>query len=36
MTYGLKGKQGKIDKIKGTLLVLSYVAYNSYLGMSLI
>jgi len=36
MTYGLKGKQGKINKIKGTLLVLSYVAYNSYLGMSLI
>lgn len=35
MAYGFKGKDGKINRIEGTILVICYVAYNAYLGMSL-
>ncbi|PKN14284.1 MAG: calcium/sodium antiporter, partial [Deltaproteobacteria bacterium HGW-Deltaproteobacteria-24] len=35
MAYGFKGKDGKINRIEGTILVICYVAYNTYLGMSL-
>jgi cation:H+ antiporter len=36
MAYGFKGKDGKINRIEGAILVLCYVAYNTYLGMSLV
>lgn len=36
MAYGFKGKDGKINRVEGAILVLCYVAYNAYLGMSLV
>jgi cation:H+ antiporter len=36
MAYGFKGKEGRINRVEGTILVLCYIAYNTYLGMSLI
>jgi cation:H+ antiporter len=36
MAYGFKGKEGRINRVEGTILVLCYVAYNTYLGMSLV
>lgn len=35
MAYGFKGKEGRINKVEGTVLILCYIAYNTYLGMSL-
>ena len=35
MSYGLRAKNGVITRVEGTILVLCYVAYNTYLGMSL-
>ncbi len=35
MAYGLKEKNGKISRVKGAVLLLCYVAYNTYLGMNL-
>ena len=35
MSYGLRAKNGVITRVEGTMLVLCYVAYNTYLGMSL-
>lgn len=35
MSYGFKGKNGVINRVEGTILILCYVAYNTYLGMSL-
>ena len=35
MTYGFKGKDGKITRLEGTILIICYVAYNTYLGMTL-
>lgn len=32
MAYGFKGKEGQISRAEGLVLVLCYVAYNSYLG----
>lgn len=32
MAYGFKGKEGQISRTEGFVLVLCYVAYNSYLG----
>ncbi len=32
MAYGFKGKEGQISRTEGLVLVLCYVAYNSYLG----
>ncbi|AXH14128.1 calcium/sodium antiporter [Malaciobacter mytili] len=32
MAYGFRAKQGKINRIEGFILVLVYIAYNSYLG----
>ncbi len=34
MSYGF-GKQGKINRVEGFILILVYIAYNSYLGMTL-
>lgn len=31
MAYGFKGKQGQINRIEGAILLLAYIAYNSYL-----
>ncbi|WNL15800.1 calcium/sodium antiporter [Arcobacter cryaerophilus gv. pseudocryaerophilus] len=36
MAYGFKGRDGRINKVEGTILILCYVAYNTYLGMSLV
>lgn len=36
MVYSFRGEAGKISRIKGAILVLCYVAYNTYLGMSLV
>ena len=36
MAYGFKGREGRINKVEGTILILCYVAYNTYLGMSLV
>lgn len=36
MAYGFKGKEGRINRVEGTILVVCYIAYNTYLGMSLI
>jgi cation:H+ antiporter len=36
MAYGFKGKDGKINRVEGSILVLCYIAYNTYLGMSLV
>lgn len=35
MAYGFKAKEGKIDRVEGTILLLCYIAYNSYLGVTL-
>lgn len=35
MTYRFKKQDGKITRIKGMFLVVAYVAYNTYLAMSL-
>lgn len=35
MAYGFKTKDGKIDRVEGTILLLCYIAYNSYLGITL-
>ncbi len=32
----LKEEMGRINKVEGTILILCYVAYNTYLGMSLV
>lgn len=31
MAYGFKGRQGKINRTEGAILLLAYIAYNSYL-----
>jgi len=36
MAYGFRGREGKIGRVEGTILVLCYIAYNTYLGMSLV
>lgn len=36
MSYGFKGRDGRINKVEGTILILCYIAYNTYLGMSLV
>lgn len=35
MSYGFRNKEGRISRIEGIFLVICYIAYNSYLGMSL-
>lgn len=35
MAYGFRGKQGRINRIEGAILLSCYVAYNTYLGMIL-
>ena len=35
MSYGFRNKEGKITRIKGFALIICYIAYNSYLGMTL-
>ena len=35
MAYGFRNKEGKITRFEGTILIICYIAYNSYLGMSL-
>ena len=35
MSYGFRAKNGVINRVEGTILILCYVAYNTYLGMSL-
>ena len=32
MAYGFKGRDGRINKVEGTILILCYIAYNTYLG----
>ena len=36
MAYGFKGRDGRINRVEGIILILCYVAYNTYLGMSLV
>lgn len=36
MAYGFKGRTGRINRFEGTLLILCYIAYNAYLGMTLV
>ncbi len=36
MAYGFKGRDGRINRVEGTILILCYIAYNTYLGMSLV
>ena len=36
MSYGFKGRQGIINRVEGSILLLAYVAYNTYLGMNLL
>ena len=36
MAYGFKGRNGRINRVEGTILILCYAAYNTYLGMSLV
>ena len=36
MAYGFKGRNGRINRVEGTILILCYVAYSTYLGMSLV
>ena len=36
MAYGFRGRNGRINRVEGTILILCYVAYNTYLGMSLV
>ena len=35
MAYGFRNKEGKITRVEGTILIICYIAYNSYLGMTL-
>ena len=35
MAYGFRSKEGKITRTEGFILVICYIAYNSYLGMTL-
>jgi cation:H+ antiporter len=35
MAYGFKKRQGRINRLEGSILLLCYVAYNTYLGMTL-
>jgi cation:H+ antiporter len=35
MAYGFRGKQGRISRTEGFILLLCYIAYNSYLGYTL-
>ncbi|MBD3823346.1 MAG: calcium/sodium antiporter [Epsilonproteobacteria bacterium] len=35
MAYGFRGKEGRISRLEGTILLLCYVAYSTYLGVSL-
>ena len=35
MAYAFKGKDGIINRVEGSILILCYVAYNSYLGYTL-
>ncbi|MDD3009518.1 MAG: calcium/sodium antiporter [Arcobacter sp.] len=35
MAYGFKNKEGKITRLEGTILIVCYVAYNTYLGLNL-
>ena len=35
MAYGFRNKEGKITRFEGMILVVCYIAYNSYLGMTL-
>lgn len=35
MAYGFRNKEGKITRVEGAILVVCYIAYNSYLGMTL-
>jgi cation:H+ antiporter len=35
MSYGFRNKEGKITRFEGTILIICYIAYNSYLGMTL-
>lgn len=35
MSYGFKGQDGKINRTEGFILLVCYVAYNSYLGYTL-
>ena len=34
MSYGFRAKNGVINRIEGIILILCYVAYNTYLGIS--
>ena len=36
MIYGFNGKEGKINRVEGTILFLCYIAYNAYLGMNIL
>lgn len=36
MAYGFKKKDGSINRVEGFLLLLAYIAYNTYLGFSLV
>ena len=36
MAYGFRGRNGRINRVEGTILILCYAAYNTYLGMSLV
>ena len=36
MAYGFRGRDGRINRVEGIILILCYIAYNTYLGMSLI
>lgn len=36
MAYGFKNKEGEITRLEGFILVVCYVAYNTYLGMTLV
>ena len=36
MAYGFKGRNGRINRVEGTILILCNAAYNTYLGMSLV
>ena len=35
MAYGFRNKEGKITRFEGMILIVCYIAYNSYLGMTL-
>ncbi|QOG13014.1 calcium/sodium antiporter [Arcobacter sp. FWKO B] len=35
MAYGFKDREGRINRVEGTILILCYIAYNTYLGFSL-